>query len=271
MSSLDRPSTVASLTSTVNPPDERFLGLMNPPEYSRWLTSLVKLLGSACLARATFSPNASKDETLGPLSPALGALRDLQRWKESLPQFLQPEATDTTTPCYIRPILLLEVQYHYAVVVLTRSALLQHATAASSGLRWPGPLCEGPQTLSDECRTSGASLCRALVKMQESICFDSVTGFDMFYGITGASILALDLVIMLREGTDHTEISSLLKNMAMLAEKHLHNHKMPGSLHKLATRISELPGIVWSGNSVLANEKIQCNVLARQQRRIKSQ
>jgi hypothetical protein len=237
VSSLDRPSAVNAQECGVSPPNERILGLMNPPEYSNWSTRLVQLLGSACRARTSYGP-ISKDETLGPLSPALSALRELQRWKELLPRFLQPEATDTTAPCYVRPILVLQAQYHYAVVVLTRVILLEHATAVSKGLRWSK--CEGPQTLSDECRTSGASLCRALLKMHESDCFDSVTGFDMFYGITGASILVLEIVIMQKQGSDHTETSTLLHKIAMLAEKHLRNRKMPGTLRKWATLISEL-------------------------------
>jgi hypothetical protein len=237
VSSLDRPSAVDVLECGVSPPDERILGLMNPPEYSKWSTRLVQLLGSACRARTSYGP-ISKDETLGPLSPALSALRELQRWKELLPKFLQPEATDTTAPCYVRPILVLQAQYHYAVVVLTRAILLEHATTVSKGLRWTK--CEGPQTLSDECRTSGASLCRALLKMHGSDCFDSVTGFDMFYGITGASILVLEIVIMHKQGSDHTETSTLLQKIAMLAEKHLRNRKMPDTLRKWATLISEL-------------------------------
>jgi hypothetical protein len=237
VSSLDRPSAVDVLECGVSPPDERILGLMNPPEYSKWSTRLVQLLGSACHARTSYGP-ISKDETLGPLSPALSALRELQRWKELLPRFLQPEATDTTAPCYVRPILVLQAQYHYAVVVLTRAILLEHATTVSKGLRWTKG--EGPQTLSDECRTSGASLCRALLKMHENDCFDSVTGFDVFYGITGASILVLDIVIMQKQGNDHTETSSLLQKIAMLAEKHLRNRKMPGTLRKWATLILEL-------------------------------
>jgi len=242
VSSLDRPSAVDILKSTVSPPDERVLGLMNPPEYSQWSTRLVSLLGSACHARTSYRPMLRNDETLGPLSPALSALRDLERWKELLPRFLQPGATDTTAPCYIRPILLLEVQYHYSVIVLTRSVLLDHATAFSGGRRWPHR--EGPRTLSNECRASGTSLCQTLVKMHESGCFDPITGFDMFYGITGASVLILEIVIMLKEGSDRTQTSTLLQEMAVLAEKHLRNRKMPGTLRKWATLISELPGMI---------------------------
>jgi hypothetical protein len=237
VSSLDRPSAVDVLGCGVSPPDERILGLMNPPEYSKWSTRLVQLLGSACRARTSYGPT-SKDETLGPLSPALSALRELQRWRELLPRFLQPEATDTTAPCYVRPILVLQAQYHYAVVVLTRATLLERATTISKGLRWTR--CEGPQTLSDECRTSGASLCRTLLKMHGSDCFDSITGFDMFYGITGASILVLEIVIMQKQGSDHTETSTLLRKLAVLAENHSRNRKMPGTLRKWATLISEL-------------------------------
>jgi hypothetical protein len=238
VSSLDRPSAVDVFIFTVGPSDERVLGLMNPPEYSKWSASLVKLLGSACRARTSYGHTSCNEEALGPLSPALSALRDLQRWKELLPRFLQPEATQTTAPCYVRPILLLEVQYHYAVVVLTRSVLLEHATAVSKGFRQPNS--EGLQTLSNECRISGTSLCRALIWMQESGCFDSVVGFDMFYGITGASILVLDMVIMMRETRDITEITNLLQKMATLSKKHLRNRKIPGTLRKWATLIFEL-------------------------------
>jgi hypothetical protein len=62
----------------------------------------------------------------------------------------------------------------------------------------------------------------------------------MFYGITGASILVLEIVIMQKQGSDHTETSTLLQRIAMLAEKHLRNRKMPGTLRKWATLISEL-------------------------------
>jgi hypothetical protein len=238
VSSLDRPSAIDVLKHTVGVPDERILGLMNPPEYSKWSTSLVQLLGSACRARTSCGPISRDDEALGPLSPALSALRELQRWKELLPRFLQPEATHTTAPCFVRPISILQVQYHYAVVVLTRSVLLEHATAAAGGLHWPHR--EGTQTLSDECRISGTSLCQTLLEMHESDCFDSITGFDMFYGITGASILVLEIVIMQRQGKDHTEIRALLQKIAVLAEKHVRSCKMPGTLYKWATLICEL-------------------------------
>jgi hypothetical protein len=265
VSSLDRPSAVDVLRFTIRPPDERVLGLTNPPEYSKWSATLVKLLGSACRARTSYGHIFCHDEALGPLSPALSALRDLQRWKELLPRFLQPEATQTTAPCYVRPILLLEVQYHYAVVVLTRSALLEHATAVLRGRR--RPYAQGLQTLSNECRISGTSLCRALVKMQESGCFDSLIGFDMFYGITGASILVLDIIIMLREESDYTEISNLLQKMAMLAEKHLRNRKIPGTLRKWATLISEMHGMTNKYCAGQRRDSVRCvgEVTATQQ------
>jgi hypothetical protein len=266
VSSLDRPSAVDVLRFMVGPPDERVLGLVNPPEYSKWSASLVKLLGSACRARTSHSQSSSNDETFGPLSPSLSALRDLQRWKQLLPRFLQPEAKDTTAPCYLRPILLLEVQYHYAVIVLTRSVLLEHATAVSRDLRWPHS--EGPRTLSDGCRASGTSLCRTLVEMHENGCFDSVNGFDMFYAITGASILVLEIAIMLREGNDHMEISTLLQKMAMLAEKHVRNRKMPGTLRKWATLISELHGMTKKFCSGQQRDSARCSgeVAVTQQR-----
>ena len=242
VSSLDRPSAVDLLGYTVSPPDERVLGLMNPPGYSQWMSHLVRLLGSACRARTSFGPRSVEDDALGPLSPALSALRDLQRWKELLPKYLQPEATLTTAPCYIRPILILEVQYHYAIVILTRSILLEHATAVLRSLHWPH--AESLQTLSDECRISGTSICNTLVNMHEKGCFDAITGFDMFYGITGASVLVLEIVIKLRQGGHYTETSTLLQKMAMLAGKHLRNGRMPGTLRKWATLISEQPGTI---------------------------
>lgn len=98
--------------------------------------------------------------------------------------------------------------------------------------------------------------------MQESNCFDSVTGFDMSHSITGASIPVLDMVILLREEIDHTEISKLLPKMAMITDKHLRNRRIPSIFHKWATLISDLP--VMTQKFRASNEKMQCNVLARQ-------
>jgi hypothetical protein len=238
VSSLDRPSAIDVLQCTVSPPDERILGLMNPPEYAMWSIRLEQLLNSACRARKSYGKVSRKDEALGPLSPVLSALRDLQRWKEVLPAFLQPEATHTTAPCYVRPILLLEVRYHYAIIVLTRAVLLEHATIVSGHSHWSHG--EGARILSDECRGSGTAICQALLSMHESGCFDSSTWFDLFYGITGALILVLEIVIMQRQGNGYSGPSSLFQRTAVLAEKCTRNQKMPGTLRKWATLISEL-------------------------------
>lgn len=240
ISSYDRPSAIDVAQCTVSLPNERVLGMgaFYPPDYLKYTTRLTQLLASACQARKTYSMTTSRRESLGPLSPILSVMRDLQQWKEILPGYLRYEMIDAMAPSHIRPVILLEVQYHYAIIVLTRSALLHHATTLKHDN--VDQSADTIHSLPDLCRTSGNALCQSLLTLHKKRHFHAVSGFDLFYSITAALCLVLDLVCLTKEGKDTSRTLRTIEDTASLAKHYMRNPKLPGTLRKWATLITEL-------------------------------
>ncbi|KAK3072954.1 hypothetical protein LTR53_005865 [Teratosphaeriaceae sp. CCFEE 6253] len=240
ISSYDRPSAIDFEQCNVSCPDERIVGLGScyPPELTRHSTKLTLLLASSCRARKRNGNSPANYEASGPLSPSASTLRDLLRWYGTLPSHLKPEATHSTAPCYVRPILLLQAQYLYTTIVLTRSALLQRVVMLSSDPEQP--LSEGLLKLSEACRGAGRALCRTMLAMNSHEKFNPFTWFDVFYSITAALSLLLDIVCAIKQQTDHTEPLQLLHGIANLAESLMSTYDMPGTLSKWSSLITEL-------------------------------
>ncbi|KAJ6276411.1 hypothetical protein J3E71DRAFT_383581 [Bipolaris maydis] len=87
ISSYDRPSAMEMAGAKLRYPSDKIIN--GSPGILAAYCRLTALLGT---------PNASDEAYVGPLSPAASVLRDLGRWKETLPQHLQPEAIDATHP-----------------------------------------------------------------------------------------------------------------------------------------------------------------------------
>jgi hypothetical protein len=250
VSSYDRPSAIEHPGSKISCLNERLIGsdLHNPPEYSQWYNRLVVHLGSACRAPKTVRANSSDESYVGPLSPAAGVLRDMERWRDLLPQHLQMESLESNPPAFQRPILMLHGLYHYTVIVLCRSALLTRANILSR---------EGKDAkntaliaMADSCSDSGRSLARILLKLEGIGRFDAITWWDIWFALASSSVLVMDLVCMNKiTGTDMSASRILLSQLADLAQRHKRNPHMPGTIQKFASIVPELQSMVNAMNT----------------------
>lgn len=240
VSSFDRPSGITAGTISVSCPNERMVGT-GPQDLMKWSQRLVVLLGAACKAL-----NPIKSTTSGadgayskPLSPAAGILRDLNRWKDDLPQHLRLEAVDSVAPSSQRPLLLLHAQFYYTMVVLTRSALLRHATLLSknNGEQVPQIVL----AVSETCANAGRQLARVICKLNSIQRFNALTWWDVFYSTTSAQTLVLDTICRMKQhGYESAmESQSLLQDLATLADRLLQNPRVPSSMRKWASVIIE--------------------------------
>ena len=179
ISSYDRPSAIEHPGSKSSCLNERLIGsdVHNPPEYSQWYNRLVVHLGSACRAPKTVRANSSDKSYVGPLSPAAGVLRDMERWRDLLPQHLRMEALDSSPSAFQRSILMLHGLYHYTVIVLCRSALLTRANILAE----EGKDAKNPAliAMADSCSDSGRALARLLLKLEAIGQFDAITNLHL--------------------------------------------------------------------------------------------
>jgi hypothetical protein len=242
ISSYDRPSAIEHPGPKVGCPNESIIGMAHyyPQEYSKWFNRLVVHLASACRAPKNTKMNANDESYVGPLSPAASVLRDLGRWKDSLPTDLCLDAVDTNTPpCSKRSLLLLHAKYHYTIIVLCRCALLIRANIISNeGQDFANVACN---TMADSCADSGRALAQILLKLDAIANFDPVNWWDIWYALTSASMLLIDLVsTRKRDGTDVPESRALLQQLSDLCSKHMPNPRMPGTIGKWASMVPEL-------------------------------
>jgi hypothetical protein len=241
VSSYDRPSAIEHPGSKISCPNERIIGMASycPPDYCKWFNRLVVHLGSACRAPKTIRAKSSEESYVGPLSPAAGVLRDMERWQDTIPQHLRMEALNTAPPAFQRPLLLLHGKYHYTVIVLCRAALLARASILSKDGR------DSPNAaltaMADSCAQSGRALARILLRLESIGRFDAITWWDIWYTLAASSVLVLDLVCLHKiSGTDLSESKVLLSQLADLAQRHKRNPHMPGTIEKFASIVPEL-------------------------------
>lgn len=250
VSSYDRPSAIEHPGSKIGCLNERLIGsdLHNPPEYSQWYNRLVVHLGSACRAPKTVRANISDESYVGPLSPAAGVLRDMERWRELLPQHLRMETLESSPLTFQRPILMLHGLYHYTVAVLCRSALLTRASILSKD----GTDAKNTAltVMAELCSDSGRALARILLKLEAIGRFDAITWWDIWYALASSSVLVLDLVCLNKiTGTDMSASRILLSQLADLAQRHKRNPHMPGTIAKFASIVPELQSMVNAMNT----------------------
>ncbi|KAF2113099.1 fungal-specific transcription factor domain-containing protein [Lophiotrema nucula] len=250
VSSYDRPSAIEHPGAKISCPNERIIGMAGycPPDYSKWFNRLIVHLGSACRAPKNTKSSTSEESYVGPLSPAAGVLRDLNRWKDGLPNHLRAENVDTSPPSFQRPLLLLHAKYHYTMTVLCRGALLARATALSKEGR--DSTNTALTSMSESCAESGRVLARLLLKLEAINKFDAIFWWDIWYALASASILVLDLVCTNKQGReDMSESRILLSQLADLATKHMRNTHMPGTVGKWASIVPELHSMANSMNA----------------------
>ncbi|CAO2649041.1 Nn.00g099900.m01.CDS01 [Neocucurbitaria sp. VM-36] len=250
VSSYDRPSAIEHLGSKVSCPNERIIGMASysPPDYCKWFNRLVVHLGSACRAPKTIKSNASEESYVGPLSPAAGVMRDLERWKDSIPHPLRIEALDTSPLAFQRPLLLLHALYHYTIIVLCRAALLARATTLSK--QGKDSANQALIVMAEACSDSGRDLGRILLRLEAIGKFDAITWWDIWYTLASSSVLVLDVVCLSKlADTDLSGSRTLLSQLANLAQRHRKNPHMPGTIEKFASIVPELHSMADSMNT----------------------
>lgn len=248
VSSYDRPSAISGIVSSVGFPNERIVGLggQYPHDLMRWSQRLVVLLGSACKALngAGTGSTSAENAYSRPLSPAAGVLRDLKRWKDALPPHLRLKTSESLSPSSQRPLLLLHGQYHYIVILLTRSALLSRATILSKSSH--EAVSDDLVKASETCVESGNALARLLRKLDAIQRYNSLTWWDIFYTVMAALVLVLDIECRVRQhGTESaTEPRGLLRDLARLTSKHLKNPRTPGTMQSWGILVVEVGSMI---------------------------
>ncbi|KAH8726261.1 fungal-specific transcription factor domain-containing protein [Phaeosphaeriaceae sp. PMI808] len=241
VSSYDRPSAIEHPGSKISCPNERIIGMAAycPPDYSKSFNRLVVHLASACRAPKTIRAKSSEESYVGPLSPAAGVLRDMERWQGTLPQHLRMDALNTAPPAFQRPLLLLHGMYHYTVTVLCRAALLARASILSkAGKDSPNVALTA---MADSCSESGRALGQIILQLDSIGKFDAITWWDVWYALAAGSVLVLDLVCLNKTvGTDVSDSRIILSQLADLALRHKQNPYMPGTIEKFASIIPDL-------------------------------
>lgn len=244
VSSYDRPSAIAHTLSTVGCPNERIVGLSGhcPPDLMQWSQKLAVLLASACKAlnpAGTGATSAAEDTYGRPLSPVVGILRDLERWREHLPAHLRLEVTDSLAPSSQRPLLLLHAQFYYILIVISRSALLRRATIVTKNSTEHIP--QALTAVSESCIDAGRQLAKILRKLETINKFNALTWWDIFYTVTTAMVLVLDVRIKMNESPEApAESHTLLRELAALADRQKQHPKLPDTMKTLTRIVGEV-------------------------------
>ncbi|KAJ9157919.1 Fungal-specific transcription factor domain-containing protein [Pleurostoma richardsiae] len=242
VSSHDRPSAIDNPKYLPNPPRETILdmGTHNLPDYVAWSNRLVVMLGAACRTL----PDAAKDGYSGPLSPAAGLLRELSRWRTGLPQHLSMDSIDAMPPTFQRPLILLHIQYHYVVSLISRYALLSRFTTLSRDRATA--VADSLLSMSDVCIESGRLSCQLLLKLDLIDSFNAVSWLDVYYLYSSTLVLALSIICHVSQGKrDATaEHGRLLYQCTDLAARHLRNPLVPGTMRRWLTVVGELKTMV---------------------------
>jgi hypothetical protein len=240
VSSHDRPTAIENGICSVGCPKVSILDLGLPPDYMLWSNRLVTILGSACRASRTIRTIPTENSRIGPLSLTASLLRDLDRWKSSLPAHLAPESTYILPPTYQRPLLLLHLQYHYVVSLVSRSALLSWVAILTTNPRETPP--ESTLTVANRCIASGRRSCDLVQKLEAIEQFNAVTWWDIYYTYSSALIIVLNAICdtVRCDYNAARDSTRCLGECARLATKHLKNPMMPATIRRWATTVNEL-------------------------------
>jgi hypothetical protein len=244
VSSYDRPSAISSSLNTVSCPNERIVGVagQSPQDFMKWSQKLAILLGSACKAMQlpTTGDSTAQDDYAKPLSPSANILRELNRWEEALPSHLRLGVLNSLPTSSQRSLLLLHAQFYYIRILISRPALLRQATILSKNS--DSEIHHSLRNLSEVCIDSGRCLGRVLKKLEAIGKFSALVWWDIFYDVASVLVLVLDIICRVKQNksTSTLESKSMLRELAALTAKQLHNPRIPGSMKKWASIIVEV-------------------------------
>ncbi|KAJ5097159.1 transcriptional regulatory protein [Penicillium angulare] len=127
---LGRPSAMKDQSAVFDYPNESMLnqGFYWPPGYLKHEVALAHIIGNICIAQEGQSLSALNDTRgLPDLKTCNGLLHELDSWKEGLPSFLEfnEENSGHIYPSHLRQIVMLQVRYLYARILLSRPFLLK--------------------------------------------------------------------------------------------------------------------------------------------------
>jgi hypothetical protein len=141
----------------------------------------------------------------------------------------------TLPDAFRRPTLLLHIQYHYAVTLLTRYALLLYYQAT---LRLEeSPTAEIAQ-MAEICSQSGRKACELLLNLDEIGEFNAVTWWDIYY--LYSSTLVVTLSILCDQQTLNESLECMHRCAALVERHRAITPMMPGTMQKWASIVSEL-------------------------------
>ncbi|KAI0130334.1 fungal-specific transcription factor domain-containing protein [Xylariales sp. AK1849] len=253
--SLDRPSAIDDAACSAGTPRQAILD-MGSSDSMAYSNRLLVLLSQACRVVRTINNSSDVGEETynGPLSPAAALIRDLRRWKESLPRHLCLEAVSGQQPSSQRAILLLHVQYHHVLCVLSRNAMLALAgrlftpedrTISNERSRIAQ---SNTTTLADVCAEAAQESIRLLLRLDSIGGFDQVTWWDFYFFYAAALVLVLNIMCEAKQQWSSptyrsrwlSTSRSLLATGAEFSAKIQRNPLVPGTTHRYAVVIEEL-------------------------------
>jgi hypothetical protein len=102
--------------------------------------------------------------------------------------------------------------------------------------------------MADSCADSGKALSRILLQLESLAKFDTITWWDTWYSLAAGSMLVLDMVCETRNPQlgDVSDSRILLSQLADLAQRHLRNPHVPGTIAKFASIVPELHAMATS-------------------------
>lgn len=185
-SSLGRPSAINDAECNVDTPTDGLLDMSDflPLGFIDAQGRLLRILGQICTEQSNL------DRLTGKHAELAGSISgQLDEWQRVLPAYLCLGAP--VPPTHQRPIILLHIQFHYTITILTRPYLIARASAMSNS-RVPSPQIDFYARKSMEAAISAATL---LQNLFTAGLFNAKTWWDVFFIESTAMILALGRII----------------------------------------------------------------------------
>ena len=206
-SSLGRPSAIDDAECNVAIPSDGLLdmGDVLPLGFLDAQARLLRILGQVCKEQSNLDRLTGKHAEL---AHALSS--KLDQWQHNLPAHLRLDAP--SPPTHQRPILLLHIQFHYIITMLTRPYIIARASSSPS-LEAVSPQIDYYTRKSVKAAISSVELLQRLFEAQ---LFNAKTWWDVFFIESTSMILALGKMI---DSEDlFKDIGNIVENLKICLE-----------------------------------------------------